>query len=125
MPTNISHFAVQADEVERARTFYEDAFGWTFAQWGPPDFYQIRTGTDDDPGVRGALERRHNPAGDAPLQAYVCTISVDDVDAAAKGIKAAGGKIVYPKYHIPNVGWLVQFVDTEGNVATAMQYEAE
>ena len=39
MPThNIAHFDVAADDVERARRFYERVFGWRFEAWGPPDF---------------------------------------------------------------------------------------
>jgi len=38
-------------------------------------------------------------------------------------VEANGGKIVMPKFHIPTVGTLVFFEDTEGNVVGAMQYE--
>ena len=54
MPNNISHFAIQADDVERARRFYSAVFGWTFEAWGPPGFYRILTGTAADPGDTGA-----------------------------------------------------------------------
>ncbi len=55
--------------------------------------------------------------------AYVCTIAVDDIDAAIAGIEAAGGAVLSEKYHIPNVGWHIHFADTEGNIVAAMQYE--
>ena len=54
MPNNLKHFAVHADDVERARKFYEEAFGWKFTAWGPPGFFLIKTGTEGDPGVQGA-----------------------------------------------------------------------
>ena len=44
MPNNLSFFAINADDVPRARTFYEAVFGWGFEPWGPPDFYLIETG---------------------------------------------------------------------------------
>jgi predicted enzyme related to lactoylglutathione lyase len=28
MPTNLKHFSINADEVERAKAFYEKTFGW-------------------------------------------------------------------------------------------------
>jgi predicted enzyme related to lactoylglutathione lyase len=40
---NIAHFAINAENLPRARTFYERVFGWVFNAWGPPDFYQIQT----------------------------------------------------------------------------------
>lgn len=39
MPNNVKHFAVHADDVDRARKFYESVLGWQFTPWGPPNFY--------------------------------------------------------------------------------------
>ena len=47
--------------VPRARRFYESDFGWSFEPWGPPGFFLIKTGTDQDPGVHGALQKRETP----------------------------------------------------------------
>jgi catechol 2,3-dioxygenase-like lactoylglutathione lyase family enzyme len=33
---NIAHFDVHADDVTRARKFYERVFGWRFSASGPP-----------------------------------------------------------------------------------------
>jgi predicted enzyme related to lactoylglutathione lyase len=117
---NISHFDVHADDVARARKFYERVFEWRFTQWGPPDFFLIATGTDDDPGIHGAVHDRPQD-GDRSV-GFQCTISVDDVDAIAKLIEKEGGKIIVPKMVIPGVGELIQFSDTEGNIASAMRY---
>ena len=119
---NVKHFAIHADDVERARAFYSSAFDWRFEDWGPPEFYNVRTGSEADPGLMGALERRHEQGG-KPIHAFVCTIGVDDIDEAAKRVEAAGGTILYPKTEIPTVGWLFHFLDTEGNVVAAMQYD--
>ena len=40
MPSNVKHFAVHADDVDRAK-FYESVLGWQFTPWGPPNFYLI------------------------------------------------------------------------------------
>ena len=39
MPNNVAPFAIHADDLPRARQFYERAFGWHFEPWGPPDFF--------------------------------------------------------------------------------------
>jgi predicted enzyme related to lactoylglutathione lyase len=43
MANNLKHFAVHADDVDRARSFYEKTFGWHVTPWGPPGFFLIKT----------------------------------------------------------------------------------
>ncbi len=123
MPHNIRHFAITADDVERARTFYEEVFGWRFEEFGPPDFYRIHTGNPDDPGIHGALQKRQEQARGPGMRGFECTISVDELEAIREKVVKNGGTITYPENEIPGVGRLFQFEDTEGNVLCAMQYE--
>ena len=124
MATNISHFAINADDVGRARLFYETVFGWKFAAWGPPDFFQIETGDAANPGVRGALQRRRELAPGVPILGFECSIAVPSVDAAAQAVKGSGGRVIMEKTTIAGVGHLIFFEDTEGNIAGAMQYDS-
>ncbi len=123
-PANhVVHFAIHADDVERARVFYESVFGWSFEAWGPPDFYLVQTGPEGDRGVRGALQKRQVPLVPGQgIATYECTIGVSSVADTAQAVEKHGGEIVVPETQIPTVGTLVQFKDTEGNVACAMQY---
>jgi hypothetical protein len=123
--SNISHFAINADDIGRARQFYESVFGWKFAAWGPPDFYQITTGDADDPGVRGALQRRRDLAPGLRLNSFEPTFAVTDVDATAAALRANGARILMERTTIGGVGHLIFFEDTEGNVAGAMQYDSQ
>lgn len=125
MPNNLKHFAVHADDVDRAKKFYESALGWRFTPWGPPNFYLIKTGTTEEPGVQGALQGRREVVPGKKMHGFECTIGVDSIDDTIAAVEANGGKIVMPKFHIPTVGQLIFFEDTEGNVVGAMQYEAE
>lgn len=120
---NIAHFAIPADDVQRALRFYQSVFGWQFNAWGPPDFHQIQTGSDENPGIPGALEKRDGPRVQGGQNAFICTISVDSIDEAATLIEEHGGTITYPRFTIEHVGTLIQFRDTEGNTVSAMQYE--
>lgn len=122
MPNNIAHFDVQADDVERARRFYERVFGWRFDAWGPPDFYLIHTGTAKDPGIHGSVSKRPEPVAGRGRIGFECTISVDDLGAIKAAILANGGKIVFEEYEIVGVGRMIRFEDSEGNVACAMHY---
>lgn len=121
MPNDISHFAIHADDCERAKKFYTAVFGWKFTPWGPPGFWMIET----SPGaaVHGALQKRRAPVEGRGVIAFECTISVEEIRTAAAAITKAGGKVLHDPFHIEHVGTLFQFEDTEGNVACAMQYE--
>lgn len=120
---NIAHFDVHADDVARARKFYERVFEWRFTPWGPPDFFMIATGSESDPGIHGAVHDR--PKDGHRSVGFECTIAVDDVDTIVSLIEKEGGKVTVPKMVIPGVGELIQFEDTEGNIAYAMRYVDE
>lgn len=123
VPANLSHFALNADDVPAARAFYEKVFGWTFTAWGPPGFFDIRTGTEDDPGVHGALQQRRELVEDQHMIGAECTFSVEDVDATKQAVIAAGGSILLDRFTISGVGHLIFFKDPAGNAIGAMQYD--
>lgn len=120
MPATLRHFAINADDVPRARAFYEKVFGWTFTPWGPPGFYQVR---DAGAGLVGALQGRRDIDGHK-MPGMEITFGVDDLEATIAAIEANGGTILMAPFHIETVGRLIFFRDTEGNIAGAMQYEA-
>lgn len=125
MPNNLAAFAIHADDVQRARRFYEAVLGWRFEPWGPPDFYLIHTGDADSPGVQGLLQQRQEPRGAGGPNCFECTISVADVDAVAKAVVDHGGRVTMDKSNIPTVGDLIYFEDPEGNRIGAMRYDEE
>jgi predicted enzyme related to lactoylglutathione lyase len=121
--TNVAHFAINADDLERARRFYERVFGWRFEPWGPPGFLQAFTGTEREPGIQGALQQRRELIAGQRTVGFECTVAVEDVDAVAAAVVANGGTILIPRVLIPTVGHLIFFRDPEGNVCGAMQYD--
>ena len=123
-PTHVAHFAINADDIDRAQRFYQRVFGWRFEAWGPPGFLLIETGTRDAPGIRGALQQRRELIPGERMTGFECTIAVGDVDAAEQLVKANGGTIILPKTVIPTVGQLFFFRDPDGNVAGVMQYDS-
>jgi predicted enzyme related to lactoylglutathione lyase len=119
----LSHFAVNAENVEDARRFYEAVFGWTFRAWGPPGFFQIETGDGEGATVMGALQARRELLPGTRTVGFECTFGVDDVDAVAKVVLAQGGRILMDKTIITGVGDLIWFEDPAGNVVGAMRYD--
>lgn len=121
MSNHVAFFAIHADEVERARRFYERVFGWRFEAWGPPDFYLVSTGSDAS--VRGALHARQEPLEGTGMRGWECSVSVTSVAETAERIAEHGGTVISEEAEIPGVGRVIRFEDTEGNVAAAVQYE--
>jgi predicted enzyme related to lactoylglutathione lyase len=123
---NLRHFAITADDVERARRFYEGVFGWRFEAWGPPGFYLIHTGEPPgDPGLQGALQQRQTPLTGTGMRGFECTIGVADVGAIAVSVLDHGGRVTMPRFRIEGVGDLIWIEDPEGNRVGAMQYDRE
>ncbi len=119
MPNKLAHFAIEADDVERARRFYESVFGWRFEPWGPPEFYLIQGA-----GTHGALQKREKPLPEG-RKGFVCSFAVDDLAASSAAISVAGGTLMGQSHTIPTVGELVSFADTEGNQAIIVQYDPQ
>lgn len=119
MPNKLAHFAIEADDVDRAKAFYESVFGWDFNPWGPPGFYQIAGA-----GVHGALQQRREPMPDG-RKGMELTFAVDSLETTSKRVVNSGGSIASDVFSIPSVGRLVEILDTEGNVVLIMQYEPE
>lgn len=124
MSANLSHFALNADDLPTARAFYERVFGWTFTPWGPPNFFKIQTGSEDEPGIGGALQQRRELIPGRLASGPECTFAVDDIDATARSVIDAGGTILMPKSTISGVGHLLFFQDPAGNTIGAMQYDS-
>jgi uncharacterized protein len=119
MPNPLCHFAIHADDCQRALSFYQAVFGWKFQPWGPPGFWRILTG---QPGVEGALHQRHEPLTGTGVRGFECSISVQDVKSIAQSVSKHGGRVVMPSFAIHGVGTVMKFEDPEGNVVSAIQY---
>ena len=126
MTNQLSHFAIHADDLDRARKFYAGVFGWTFQGYpGVPmsGFCQIKDAAGNLLAPLGAIQSRKANVAPQPVYGLECSFAVDDVDAVARAVEAKGGKIVMQKAAIPGVGWIVKFLDTEGNLACAAKYD--
>ena len=117
----VRHFAINADDLHRARQFYEGVFGWRFNAWGPPGFFMIETGDADTPAIYGSLQQRREIIQGERMNGFECTIAVPDIAAAERAVIANGGTILMPRATIPTVGHLFWFRDSEGNIAGAME----
>src|SRR5690242_225435 len=104
MATPVAHFSINADDLPRARSFYENVFGWKFQAWGPPGFYMIDMGSGPPRALLGSLQQRRELVPGVRMTGFECTISVPDVDAAHAAILANGGTIVMEICSLSGIG---------------------
>ncbi len=122
----VVHFEIHAANPERAAKFYKEVFNWEIKKWGDMPYWMVMTGEDKDakwPGINGGMIIRKGeaPKDNQPVNAYVCTVDVDNIDNYIKKVIKEGGKIAVPKSNVQGVGWLVYCKDTEGNIFGMMQ----
>lgn len=118
--SRVIHFEIAAADPAAAVAFYEDTFGWTAEKWaGPVDYWLVETGGADEPGIDGAVMPREGPdpelEADAPVTGYLCTVEVDDVDAALERVAANGGTALSEPQAVPEVGRHAYAADPAGN----------
>lgn len=113
------HFEIPSENPEKAIEFYSKVFGWKFNQWTGMEYWLCTTGSDDEPGINGAIMKRMNPG-----QPFANHISTPNIDKTMKDIEAAGGEIVVPKMPIPGVGYYAYFKDLDGIIMGVMQDDA-
>ncbi|KOR80796.1 VOC family protein [Peribacillus frigoritolerans] len=116
----IVHFEIHVNDMERAKTFYGDVFGWSFQDWsdyaGMPYFGAV-TGNENEHGIDGALMQRQSapPETHQALNAFACTIGVENYDLTEAKIIENGGKLAMPKFALPGMAWQGYYIDPEGN----------
>ena len=118
----IVHFEIPVDDLEAARKFYGDNFGWSLENWPMPDgstYIGVRTTAVDEkthqplkPGaINGGIMKRSSVA-----KAPIFAISVKNIDEKIKSLEAAGGKVAMPKMDMMGMGSYAYVADPSGNV---------
>jgi predicted enzyme related to lactoylglutathione lyase len=124
MGSNIVHFEIYVNDIERAKKFYTSALGWAFSYMKEMDYTLVYPGGKvmngpAEVGVNGGMLLRTSPSSEndkAAPNAFVCTVSVDNVDATVMKVTANGGRVDMPAGDIPGIGRLAYIRDTENNL---------
>lgn len=110
----IDYVEITVGDLERAKTFYAAAFGWSFNDYGP-DYAGIRW--SDGEGEVGGLAVGEGAGGSGGVAVLLYT---DDVDATVVAVEAAGGSVAEAPYDFPG-GRRFFFLDPDGNRLGAWQ----
>ena len=79
------------------------------------DYWNIITGEDEEPGIKGAIARR------TAQETIINTVGVPSVDQFMEKVAEAGGMVATEKMAIPGIGYFAYCVDTEGNTFGIME----
>lgn len=116
MAGQVVHFEVPAGDIERAKAFYAEAFGWQM-QSVPQMSYTLvtttptgETGPTEPGAINGGMMERSGP-----VQAPIITIMVDDIDDTLATVQRLGGRAVAGPDKVGDMGFAAYFVDPEGN----------
>ncbi|MEN9405504.1 MAG: hypothetical protein RLY47_463 [Candidatus Parcubacteria bacterium] len=124
----VQHFEIPADDIARARAFYEASFGWKTSSFPMPDgsdYVGLHTGPTDDKNmleekgfINGGMFKR---GGKFPATTPTIAAIVQDLDASLEKIRAAGGSVVMEKQEIAGMGYYAYIKDTENNIIGVWQ----
>lgn len=106
---SIVHFEIPVDDMERARKFYGELFGWKIEKDpGPMEYWMITP--KDEKAIRGGIMRREDPQ-----QTIADYFAVPSVDEYVGKVQKLGGQVVVPKMPVPGMGYFAYCLDTEKN----------
>jgi predicted enzyme related to lactoylglutathione lyase len=108
MPT-VVHFEIPADDVDRAKNFYSELFGWKIEEIQNLQYWLINTSGEN--AVNGGMMKRQHSK-----QSITNYVNISSVDEYVTKVEELGGKIVVPKTAVMGMGYFAVFLDTENNV---------
>lgn len=121
----VVHFEIPFDNEERAKKFYQNAFGWQILSVPEMNYIMATTVETDQqtmmpktPGaINGGLMKRDSTSGKNP----VLVIDVQNLEEHLTKITNSGGKVVMPKTEVGDMGLYARVADTEGNIIGVWQ----
>lgn len=114
MGNAVSWFETPVKDMERAKAFYAEVFGYTFemAEMGPMRLAMIQS-TGEGPGVNGALvmAQGYEPSMTGTIVYHYC----EDLAVQLGHAERLGVTVLVPKTSIGDYGFMAHIVDSEGN----------
>ncbi len=111
----LCHVEIQALDLDRAQSFYEGLFGWTFR-----DFMggSMRVFASGDVHIGGLMKVDKVEAGRSP-SLWFQVASLDQTIAEALKL---GGTKLEEKQEVPGVGWSILLADLDGTPFGLVEY---
>lgn len=118
----VGWFDIYVTNFERAKQFYQSVFQVELSDlpiaWGKQAVFPFNP---ENPNISGALvEKKDRQPGGNNTIVYFETA---DCTAEVSRMIEAGGKVIQPKMHIGEFGYVAIFMDTEGNTVGLHSYK--
>jgi uncharacterized protein len=123
-PPRHGHFMwneLNTKDTEAAKKLFTGLLGWQATEWPlgedmpPYTLFQI-----EDVSVAGMMAMQ-GPQWEGVPPHWMTYIAVDDIQACAKAIEKAGGKVTVPPTPVPQVGTFIVALDPSGAAISFMQ----
>jgi predicted enzyme related to lactoylglutathione lyase len=106
----VAYFEMEADDPKSAAMFFREVFDWGIEKFeGEEEIWFLTTGSDSSPGINGEVIGRKERLGGTCV-----SIDVTSVSDFEERVKQAGGKVLVPRFPVPEVGYLAYCRDPEG-----------
>ena len=113
---------IEAENLQRARTFYASMFGWSFALSDvEAGALEAELGADQDTMVRVRLRPRNATGSAASASREGHSVCVHDLAPILAGVVAAGGQLIAGPVDVPGVGRRLYVRDSEGNEVAILE----
>lgn len=110
-----TYFDLTVHDVGRARTFFENVFGWQFERFPMPcEYYRIQAGAESEQGIDGGIGAVKDTPIAGGLPATQVTVPVANLAEIIAKVQASGGQIVEPRMPIPGIGWYATCAEPGG-----------
>ncbi|MFL0409972.1 VOC family protein [Microbacterium paludicola] len=106
---DVTHLEIPVNDLESAKDFYADLFGWEIS--APPGFEEYPMWQNPNKISGGAL----TPREDGFTQPR-SIVEVDSIDDTLAKVTANGGKVLKEREAISETSWWALFEDPDGNV---------
>lgn len=100
----INYIELNVRDVDKAKAFYGQAFGWTFTDYGP------QYAEFSDGAMKGGLTSTAPPS---PAGGPLVILYAEKLEAAQASVLTAGGRISRKIFDFPG-GRRFHFLDTDG-----------
>jgi len=116
--------SIPANDVARAKVFYQTVFGWKFRASPDPSYTEDTFAffTTPTPIIMGAIVKCNQPSANKPGVGVEFYLLVDDIEEAFERVKAAGGSVVMEKVADGDHTLRGRVSDTEGNVIGILKW---
>ena len=97
MGAPVAYFEIVSPDAPRARSFYNELFGWTTVDIGDPTYTMVDTGAGGG-AIGGGIGEPQRPTDPGGTKIYV---RVEDLQATLDRAGSLGGRTVVPPTALP------------------------